>query len=511
MSSCPPISLQLPAHEYQRLMQSGQLTSELLVTAFLDQTDRHNTNGLKLKAIISACPRDIALAQATTLDQERKAGKIRSKLHGVPIVLKDAIVTHPSLGMGSSAGSSAIASLTATRNATVVDRLLDAGVIILGKANLTEFCGMKSDNTPMGWSAHGGQTLSAYRRPDLKEEDQPISAGSSSGSAVSISAGFAPLAIGTETGGSNVFPASASGLYALTLPHGSVPVDGVCRISESYDRMGLMARDPEDIAALAHVLLGQDRTSGEQQQEEDGVLKGPESFALKGLSIGILDSEWGTDPAAKWKWGCNEVKSEYASAASRLAQLGARVVFPLEDPPSPSVMQYEGEGAHSISYYEFPTVLKSFIATNFDPEPSLTYLADLISWNEAHASIAMPKPYTTQTELQASLSSRMDPATHLIASTALRRIAREEGLSKLMREQDLDIVLSASDASLISFSACAGWPVATLPVGNLTKNDQPWGFFALARDGERELLMKLMRGFRGGFKRPRGPTRPFTE
>lgn len=103
----------------------------------------------------------------------------------------------------------------------------------------------------------------------------------------------------------------------------------------------------------------------------------------------------------------------------------------------------------------------------------------------------------------------MTPSTHLATRTELRRLAREEGIARVMREQSLDIVLSASDASLISFSSCAGWPVATVPVGNLTKNDQPWGFFALPRDGNLCVLMRFIKGFYGGFGGVKGPTRPF--
>lgn len=103
----------------------------------------------------------------------------------------------------------------------------------------------------------------------------------------------------------------------------------------------------------------------------------------------------------------------------------------------------------------------------------------------------------------------MTPSTHLAARTELRRLAQEEGIARIMREQDLDIVLSASDASLISFSSCAGWPVATVPVGNLAKNDQPWGFFALPKDGNLGVLLRFIKGFHGGVEGVKGPTRPF--
>lgn len=171
------VSLQCSAHEYQALMHQGRVRSQDLVNHFLDQIERHNKLGLKLNAVLSVCPRDVAISQAKALDEERVQGKLRGELHGIPVIVKDCIVTERSLGMVSSAGSSAIASLRATRNASLVDRLLEAGMIVLGKGNLTEFCGLKSDNTPLGWSAYGGQTLSAYRRADLLEQEQPICGG----------------------------------------------------------------------------------------------------------------------------------------------------------------------------------------------------------------------------------------------------------------------------------------------------------------------------------------------
>jgi amidase len=159
----------------------------------------------------------------------------------------------------------------------------------------------------MGWSAQGGQTLSAYRRDDLLEQDQPWCGGSSSGPAVSIRAGFAPLGIGTETGGSNVFPASLSGLYGLTLPHGSVPVDGVFRISETFDRIGLMARDPRDLASLVKAVVTPRVDENLTESLEDHVV--PPDSSWDALSIGVFDSEWGTDPGSKWKWGSTQVVS----------------------------------------------------------------------------------------------------------------------------------------------------------------------------------------------------------
>ncbi|KUI59091.1 Glutamyl-tRNA(Gln) amidotransferase subunit A [Cytospora mali] len=364
----------------------------------------------------------------------------------------------------------------------------------------------ESDNTPIGWSAYGGQTLSPYRLESLGDEHQPWCGGSSTGPAVSIAAGFAPLGIGTETGGSNVFPASVNGLYGLTLPHGSVPIDGVCRISETFDRIGLMARVPHDLASLSNILFDKADAKHEGSPTEGEI---PIRSLWDGLSIGVLDSEWGTDPSSSWKWASAEVKDRYASVVKKMETLGARVVFPLENPPSPDMLMYEGETVHSVSYCEFAGVFKDFISRNFEHNPKLTNLADLIVWNEDHAAQAMPEPYTTQTELVKCRDSTMTPGKHDAATATLRWLARNEGIAKIMRDRNLDIVLSASDASLVSFSSCAGWPIATVPVNNLNTNGQPWGMFALARDGSTELLLKFMVAFHGCFEGVRGPKGPF--
>ncbi|KAK7747238.1 hypothetical protein SLS53_001491 [Cytospora paraplurivora] len=464
-------SLQHSAHEYQRLLSTGQLSSVALVNSFLDQIARHNHSGLKLNAVLSVCPRDTAIAQAQRLDQERGQGRVRSSLHGIPIIIKDAIVTDQSLGMVTSAGSSAVASLKARRNATLVDRLIEAGAIVLGKGNLTEFCGLKSDNTPIGWSAYGGQTLSPYRRGSLQDEHQPWCGGSSAGPAVSVAAGFAPLGIGTETGGSNVFPASVNGLYGLTLPHGTVPMDGIFRISETFDRVGLMARHSHDLVSLCNILLQADAKP--QKSSTEGAV--PARSLWEGLSIGILDSEWGTDPTTKWKWGSAELKDRYASVVNKMEELD----------------------------HEFEGCLKDFISFSFEPDPNLTNLTDLVTWNEEHAAQAMPK------QLVKCRDDTMTPERHDMAAAKLRTLARESGMAKFMRERGIDIIISASDASLISFSSCAGWPVATVPIGNLNKNGQPWGFFVLARDGSIDLLLKFLTAFHGCFEGVMGPARPF--
>jgi amidase len=187
--------------------------------------------------------------------------------------------------------------MKAKRNAGVVDKLLDAGMIIIGKGNMTEFCGLKSDEK-MGWSSYGSQTKSPYRRADLPDDDQPTPGGSSSGSAVSVLAGFCPSAIGTETAGSVVLPASCNGLYGVKLRPGSVPEDGIFTLSESFDAIGVIARTPQDCAALAGVLLEDDERLTKVSQDACPWLE---------LRIGMVGNDWGLYPTSKEKWSSHDV------------------------------------------------------------------------------------------------------------------------------------------------------------------------------------------------------------
>jgi amidase len=285
-------TLTTTASDLRLLLEKDELSSVKIVETYLSQIERHNKARLKLQALISVAPRQLAIERAQLLDDERKAGKTRSPLHGIPIVLKDAIVTHASLGMPTTAGSKAFLSAKANHNAVVVDKLLDAGLIILAKANLTEFCGLVGPTMMPGYSSAGGQTISAYVRGGI-EKDETIAGhsgpgGSSTGSAVAVSAGFAPLAIGTETSGSVIMPASRAGLYAMKLTVGSSPCEGVFRICKTFDSLGPMAMTAEDLELLVDIILER---------------KGPESEHLKkavpvqkGLKVGFVDPRiWNLD------------------------------------------------------------------------------------------------------------------------------------------------------------------------------------------------------------------------
>lgn len=249
----------MTASELQKLLEARVLSSVEIVGTYLAQIEAHNRRGRQLRALISIAPKHQLLAIAQYLDDERAEGKTRGPLHGIPIVVKDNIMTDPRLGMDTTVGSYAFVGGRPKKNATIVESLIRNGMIILGKANLTEFCGLKTPQMPPGWSAVGGQCQSPYvsrhiAKGKLKWE---LSApgGSSTGSAVSVAAGFSTLAIGTDTIGSLITPANRASLYAMKPTPGQIQMDGIFTLSSTFDSPGGMAKSATDLVNLMNTIM----------------------------------------------------------------------------------------------------------------------------------------------------------------------------------------------------------------------------------------------------------------
>ena len=272
--------LTLTASEAQNLLAFGKTTSVELVKAYLTQIEKHNHNGLHLNALISVAPAERVLEIARKLDQEREQGQLRGPLHGLPFIVKDVFVTHPDLGMPTTAGGPCFASAKAKRTAPVLQHLMDSGLILLAKANLTEFCGMKEKGNTPGWSPAGGQTQSPYVYGGLEEGEKLVGqstiAGSSSGTCSGVAAGFAPLGIGTECVGSVVTPANRGGLYSVKIRPGKVNDDGGFKYTDCLDCIGGVAKSVADLNPFVAALM--------EQSKPFDVVGG-----FDGLRIGFLD------------------------------------------------------------------------------------------------------------------------------------------------------------------------------------------------------------------------------
>ncbi len=229
-------------------MSAGELDSVTLTDAYLRRIAELDRNGPTLHAVIELNPD--ARREAAQRDAERRAGRVRGLLHGMPVLLKDNIAATP---MHNTAGSLALKDFRPGRDAFLVQRLREAGAVILGKTNLSEWANFRSTQSTSGWSAVGGQTRNPYaldRNP----------CGSSSGSAVAVAANFAVVAIGTETDGSIVCPAAVNGIVGLKPTVGLVSRDGIIPISFSQDSAGPMARSVADAALLLAAIAGRDET-----------------------------------------------------------------------------------------------------------------------------------------------------------------------------------------------------------------------------------------------------------
>lgn len=237
----------LSVDEINQRMERGQLSSATLVRHLLQRIDSLDKNGPAINAIIELNPDALAMAEA--MDQERKGGHIRGPLHGIPVLLKDNIDTSDQ--MQTSAGSLAMVGRPAAQDAFIVQRLREAGAVILGKTNLSEWAAFRDPALPSGWSGRGGQT----RNPHLLSGDP---CGSSSGSGAAVAAGFAPLSVGTETSGSIVCPASMNGVVGIKPTVGLLSRSGIIPVTLKLDTPGPMARTVRDAALLLNAMVGND-------------------------------------------------------------------------------------------------------------------------------------------------------------------------------------------------------------------------------------------------------------
>lgn len=284
--------LTLTAAEAQQLLDNGKTTSASLVEMYLDQIERHNHSGLHLNALISIAPKDKLLKTAKKLDNERQSGQVRGPLHGIPIVIKD-LFTTTGLGLPTTAGTPSLQTATASRTAPVIQHLMDCGLIIVGTANLTEFCGLKYKGITPGWSPMGGQTQSPYVFGGLEKDEKMLGnssiGGSSSGSASAVAAGFSPLSIGTECCGSLITPANRAGLFALKCGLNTVNTEGMFHYTNCIDFVGGMTKSVRDLNLLTTALMQKPETF-----DVDG--------GFRGLKIGFCNAEEWRLPEEVCSW-----------------------------------------------------------------------------------------------------------------------------------------------------------------------------------------------------------------
>jgi amidase len=473
-------------------MASGALTSRALTESYLTRIEAIDP---ELRSVIELNPDVLEIADA--MDEERRAGDDRGPLHGIPLVVKDNIDTADR--MRTTAGSLALGEIGPARDAFVVERSGDAGAVILGKANLSEWANFRSERSTSGWSARGGQCRNPFA-PDRSP------CGSSSGSGVAVSANLCAVAIGTETDGSIVCPSSINGIVGIKPTLGLVSRSGVIPVAHSQDTAGPMARTVADAAALLSVLAGVDErdpaTADARVEPDYTAFVDPEG--LRGARIG----------AARNLAGFNDrVDRLFDEALDAMRELGAEIVDPADVPHKDELDDPEYE----VLLYEFKTDIEAYLATLGPSQPYRT-LAHLIAFNHEHADEEMPFFGQEVFEKAVEKGPLTEPA-YLEALATCRRLARDEGLDAAFAEHRLDAILAPSNqpAWLIDHAngdhyvggestpaAIAGYPNLTVPMG--LAFDVPIGLSFMGKPWTEGTLIRFASAFEHATKHRRPPS-----
>ncbi|MEL6951321.1 MAG: amidase [Pseudomonadota bacterium] len=489
------------AAELARQIRLGQTTSEDATRALLRRISQLDRSGPRIQSVISLNPN--ALDAAIAMDREAQTGQFRGPLHGVPILLKDNI---ESKELPTTAGSLALINNTTGRDAPIVARLREAGMIILGKTNLSEWANYRSFDSISGWSGVGGLTRNPY---DLRRS----ACGSSSGSAAAVAAAFVPVAIGTETNGSITCPAAVMGLVGLKPTVGLVSRRHIVPLSPRQDSAGPITQTVEDAAMLLSALAGSDPQDPATRDADSHVENyvGALSEGITGMRIGVF----------RWAQGDNEsVTTVFDRALERLEQAGAVLVDVEDFSPEPILWQ-QGD---RILQVEFKAGLNNYLATT-PADIDVRSINDLIEFNRINAQRELALFDQSILIKTAAADDADDPAFNKVVSEFVHA-ARDRGLDLLLAEHDVRLLVMpttkpAAPVDLLGTSepvggplgagwlaATAGYPILTVPMGDhrglplgMSFMGTAWDDAALLRAGhalERALALRQEPAFLDG-------------
>jgi len=481
------------ASALQAQMQSGKLTAVALTQHYLDRIQSIDRSGPHLNAIIELNPD--ALTIARELDLERKKLGARGPLHGIPVLIKDNIATADK--MQTTAGSLALVGAKAPRDAFLVKQLRQAGAIILGKTNLSEWANMRSTRSTSGWSGRGGLTRNPYAL------DRNCS-GSSSGTAAAIAASLATLGVGTETDGSVVSPASLCSLVGLKPTLGLISRDGIVPLAHSQDTAGPMTRTVRDAALLLSALAGADgrdaasigtiNTDYTQFLDRDG---------LKGARIGILRNCMSSNLRQQ---------AVVDQAIAVMKQQGAILI----DVEMPNISKY-ADSEQEVLLHELKADLNIYLA-EFGQGSAVSSLADVIAFNEKNHAREMPY-FDQELLIKAQEKGDLNSDVYINALNNNHQYSRAEGIDQVMKENQLDALFAStggpawitdyinSDHVVDGFSspaAVAGYPHITVPAGHFA--GLPVGVSFTAGPYAEGMILKLAYAYEQASRQRQIPT-----
>jgi amidase len=478
-------------------MKGARLTARSVTQAYLDRIAALDRQGPTLRAVLETNPD--ALATADALDGERRRDKVRGPLHGIPVIIKDNVDTHDK--MQTTAGSLALEGNLAARDASIVEKLRAAGVVILAKANLSEWANFRSSRSSSGWSGRGRQCRNPYvldRTPS----------GSSSGSAVSVSANLCAVAVGTETDGSIISPANTCGIVGVKPTVGLVSRAGIIPIAHSQDTAGPMARTVADAAALLTALAGVDPRDAATADAQGHVAKDYTAFldasGLRGTRIGV-QARTGNNPI---------VDAVLEQAITVLKAQGAEVV----DPAPIETAGQLGMNERDVLQYEFKADLNAYLAT-MPATVKPRSLADLIAFNAANEEREMPY-FGQETFIASQARGPLTDQAYLDARAKCIELTRTKGIDATMDKYKLDAMLGPSGgiASLVDlaggggggggpgssqFPAVSGYPHITVPAG--FHFGLPLGVSFYGRAWSEPVLLRVAYAFEQATKARRAP------
>jgi amidase len=469
--------------ELQQGMAEGRWSAEDLVERYLGRIGGLDRTGPTLRHVLDINPDAPAVARA--LDLERKAGRVRGPLHGVPVLLKDNIDTADR--MATSAGSLALDGMSASRDATLAARLREAGAILLAKTSMSEWANFRSTHSSSGWCSRGGQGKNPYvldRTP----------CGSSSGTGGAIAASYAAAGIGTETDGSITCPSSAVALVGIKPTVGLVSRNGIIPISHTQDTAGPMARTVADAAVLLSAITGTDPqdpvTAGAARLGKQGFLRFLDPDGLRGARLGV--------PRRHFTGYHDGTDRLFADALDVMRQLGAVIVDPAD---LPHAGEYD-DAELTVLLYEFKAGLNAYLAARGASSP-VESLADVIVFNERERARVMPY-FAQELMHQAQEKGPLTEPAYRSALARCRLLSRSRGIDAVMTRHRLDALVAPTGnppwpidlvngdhftGSVTTPAAVAGYPHVTVPAGR--ENGLPVGVSFFGRPWGEPVLIRL--------------------
>ena len=471
--------------QLQEMIQNGKATSRSITKAYLDRIAAFDKKGPAINAVIEINPDAMLIAQQ--MDVERKNGKIRSKMHGIPVLIKDNIDTADK--MMTTAGAAALIGNIAKEDAFIVKKLREAGAVLLGKTNLSEWANFRSNRSTSGWSSRGGQT----RMPYILDRNP---SGSSAGTGAAVAANFCTIGIGTETDGSIISPSSINGLVGIKPTVGLLSRTGIIPISATQDTAGPMGRTVKDAAILLSVLTGVDNddivTLESKGKVKADYTQNLSKDGLKGKRIGVEKSFF--------RRRNEDVISIFKDSIEKMKAMGAIII---EVDLNNKVYDAIGSAETEVLQFEFKDGVNKYLAR---ANAKVKTLTDVIAFNNANKEKTMPY-FKQETLIDSNAKESLDSKSYKEAVSKLAKSRKV--ISDTLKENNLDAICGISNGPSacidiingdygtgFSFSgpaATAGYPHITLPMGML--HELPIGISFIADAYQEEEIIKIAYAF----------------